>query len=79
MITIKALINKIKWDSKENPDQYSLYYLDRVENKYKEIKYNEILKVEGNFLIIIRDDEETNIPLHRIKIVKKKGMTIWKR
>ena len=77
MKTIKDLINKIKYDKKEKGD-YSLFYIDRIENNYKEIKFKDIKRIEGNFLIINKD-KETEIPLHRIKIVKKNGMVIWRR
>jgi len=77
MKTIKELINKIKYDKKERGD-YSLFYIDRIENNYKEIKFKDIKRIEGNFLIINKD-KETEIPLHRIKIVKKNGMVIWRR
>lgn len=75
MKTIKELINKIKYDKREKSENYVLYYLDRIENKYKEIKFNNIKKIEGNFLIL----KDKEIPLHRIKIVKKDGMIIWRR
>ena len=79
MQPIKDLINKIKWDKRENPDWYSIVYEDRVEKKYKEIKYNEIKKIEGGFMVLDKDGEEVNIPMHRVRFVKKKNKLIWKR
>ena len=79
MISTKELINKIKYDKRENPEDYMLYYYDRIEDKLKELKYTEIKRLEGNFMIVERDGEEVNIPLHRIKEVKKKGIVVWKR
>jgi len=78
MIFIKELLNKIKWDEKENPDDYLIGYLDKIENKIIFIKFNEIKKIEGNFLLLERE-EETYIPLHRIREVKKNEIVIWKR
>jgi len=78
MKPVKDLINKILWDEKENPEDYSLYYLDRITKKYKEIKFKEIKKLEGDFLVLERE-EETEIPLHRIKFVRKKGLVVWER
>ena len=75
---IKELLNKIKWDKRENPKDYSIGYLDRIQNKVIEIGYSEIKNIEGNFLVLDRE-EETYIPAHRIKQVKKKGKIIWKR
>ena len=77
MIPIKDIINKIKWDKRENPKYYSLVYMDL--GKKKEISYTDIKRLEGNFMIIEKNREETEIPLHRIKEVKKKGNVVWKR
>ena len=79
MISIKDLLNKIKWDKKEEPSGYTIAYKDRIENKYKEIKYSEIKKIEGIFMVLDRNGEEINIPLHRVKQVRKKGLVIWNR
>jgi len=77
MQTIKELINKIKWDKRENPEDYSLVYIDL--GKRKELDYTEIRRLEGNFMVIEKDNEEIEIPLHRVKEVKKKDKIIWKR
>jgi uncharacterized protein (UPF0248 family) len=79
MITIEQLINKIKWDDRENPAEYSLFYLDRITKKLVEIKYKDIARVDEGFMVVMRDGEETSIPLHRIRRVMKKGIIMWKR
>ena len=79
MISIKELINKIKYDEREKPEDYVLYYYDRIQDKLKAIKYVEIKRLEGNFMVLERDGEEVEIPLHRVKEVKKKGAVVWKR
>ncbi|MBW2972002.1 DUF504 domain-containing protein [Candidatus Woesearchaeota archaeon] len=79
MITISELINKIKWDKRERPADYSLFYLDRITKKLVEIKYEEMKRVDEGFIVLERDGEETSIPLHRIRKVTKKGETIWQR
>ena len=65
MIPIKDLLNKIKWDKNENPDDYKIGYWDNVDKKIIFIDFNEIKKIEGNFLLLDRE-EETYIPLHRV-------------
>jgi len=77
MQPIKNLINKIKWDKRESPKDYSLIYIDL--GKKKGLSYTDIKKLEGNFMIIERNNEKTEIPLHRIREVKKKGKVVWKR
>jgi uncharacterized protein (UPF0248 family) len=79
MQTIKDLLNKILWDKKENKEDYTFYYLDRIENKEKEIKGRDLARAEGNFIIIEKNGEESEIPMHRIRFVKKGEKLIWKR
>ena len=75
MQPIKELLNKIKWDKKENPEEYTIHYLDRITQKLKKIAYTDIEEIEGTFMLV----GESNIPLHRIKQVRKKGEVIWSR
>jgi hypothetical protein len=79
MITIDALVNKIKWDSREKPSEYSLFYIDRITKRMVEIKYKDIKRIEEGVLVLNRGGEETEIPLHRIREVRKKGEVVWKR
>jgi len=74
---ILDLLNKIKWDKNENPGDYSIAHFDRVSSKKMEIRFNDIKSIEGNFMIV--GEEESHIPLHRIREVKKKGIIIWQR
>ena len=76
---ILDLLNKIKWDKKESPEDYEIAYFDRISNKKENLKYDEIKKIDGGFIIVEKEDKEVNIPLHRIREVKKKGVVIWKR
>lgn len=78
MISIKDLINKIKWSKEEEPSDYEIGYWDNVDKKIIFIKFGEIKKIEGNFLLLDRE-KETYIPMHRIREVKKKGNIVWKR
>lgn len=79
MIPIIDLLNKINWDKKENPLDYKIIYFDRVEEKPKTINFTSIKRIEKPFIIIDINNKETNIPLHRIREVKKEGKSIWKR
>ena len=78
MIPIKDLLNKIKWDKRENPEQHSIFYFDRVLDKLIKIPYTKIKKLEGSFMVL-NNEEESNIPLHRIKKVIKKNVVVWER
>ncbi|MBI2654989.1 DUF504 domain-containing protein [Candidatus Woesearchaeota archaeon] len=77
-IPIKDLLNKIKWDKRENPEEYAIYYFDRILNRLISIPYKKIKRLEGSFMVL-DNEEETNIPLHRIKKVTKNNAVVWER
>jgi len=76
---IKDLINKIKWDKREIPEQYSFFYVDRISGKMNEIGFNDIKRIEGTFIIVEREGKEIEIPMHRIREVRKEGKLVWRR
>ena len=78
-MNIINILNKIKWDKRENPDDYTIFYLDRISNQLKPLKYTDIIRVEDSFMIVIKENEETHIPLHRIKRIRKKDKIILER
>ena len=73
------LLNKIKWDKNLNKDDFSVVYFDRINKNKIEIAFVNIKNIEGNFMVVKKDEEEVNIPLHRIKQIKQKGNVIWER
>ncbi len=73
MLPIKELINKVRFDPSEDPDEYVLVFRD-FDNE-REIRFSDVEGLEGNFMII----DGSSIPLHRIKRVLKKGEVIWER
>jgi len=79
MITIKALINQIKWDKRKNPDDFCLYYLDRIARVLVKLEFGKILKIEDNFMSLKSEGKIIQVPLHRIKKVEENGRIIWSR
>jgi uncharacterized protein (UPF0248 family) len=79
MRTIKDFLNKIKWDKNLNAEDFIVCYLDNISKELVELKFKDILRVEGNFMVILKEDEETFIPLHRIREVRRKEELVWKR
>ncbi len=75
MIPIKEFINKIRWDENLDKDEYLLHYVDRITNSLKTIKFDEILSIEGDFLVL----EDKEIPLHRIRKVTRFNKVVWER
>ena len=78
MQPISDLLNKIKWDKREDPKQYSIFYFDRILKTLIEIPYTKIKRVEASFMVL-NNEEESNIPLHRIKRVTKDKDIVWER
>ncbi len=78
MLPIQHLLNKIKWDKREKPEQYTIFYFDRVFKKLIRVPYAKIKKLEGAFMVL-GNEEESNIPLHRVKKVMKNNETVWER
>ncbi len=78
MQPIHELLNKIKWDKRENPEEYSIFYFDRILKKLMQIPYNKIKRVEGSFMVLDNEDE-SNVHLHRIKKVEKNNVIVWER
>ena len=76
MLPIHQLLNKIKWDKRENPEEYSVFYYDRILKKLIEIPYTKIKRLEGSFMVL-DNEEETNIPLHRVRKVIKNDKIVW--
>ena len=79
MQTIKDLLNKIKLDKRENPKIYSIFYFDRIIKKLNKFPFINIKKLEGSFIIIERNNEEINVPMHRIRKVTRNNIIVWER
>ena len=78
MITITNLLNKIKWDKREKPEEYTIFYFDRIKKGLIHIPYAKIKRLEGGFMVL-GNKEESSIPLHRIKKVMKNDIVVWER
>ena len=79
MMFIIDLLNKIRWDKREDPSEYIIVYYDRVEDRNKEVKFDKITEIENLFIAVELDDKEISLPVHRIREVKKGSIIIWKR
>ena len=78
MRPIHELLNQIKWDRRENPDDYLIFYYDRILKKLIQLPYNKIKRIEGSFMVL-DNEEESNVPLHRIRKVAKNNAVVWER
>ncbi len=75
MKPVQDVLNQIKWDKKCKPAEYTIEYLDF--GKLKSMEYADIKRIEEGFMIVGAD--EANIPLHRVRIVRRKGEIVWQR
>ncbi|MCX8146908.1 MAG: DUF504 domain-containing protein [Candidatus Woesearchaeota archaeon] len=78
-MNIKDIINKMLWDRKERKEDYSFYYIDRITKKDVEINGGDILRLDGSFIVVKKNDEEIEIPIHRIRAAKKGNKIIFLR
>jgi len=69
-ITEKDALNRIRWDPRLNPGDFSIHYLDL--GKLKEINFSEI-ELQGDFFRI----GESLVPMHRIRKISWKGRVVW--
>ncbi len=70
------IINKIRWDKRENEEDYSFGYLDNsIQNfDFKSIDFEQSTK----FALSVKTEHEVKfIPFHKIKRVYRKGEIVW--
>lgn len=69
----KDALNRIRWDKSLNPEEFDIFYLDRILGLSK-INFSEI-EIHGDFFQI----KESLIPLHRIRRISWNGKTVWEK
>jgi len=81
MMYVKNYLHKIKWDDRMKPEEYTIVYLDRRTKEEIEVPYNEILEIGDDYIKIDKGENKgiVEIPLHRIRKIKKAGFVVWKR
>ncbi len=65
-------LNRIRWDSTLNPQEFSVLYIDRFRGKLVEVPYNSI-RVEGDYIRV----GDSLIPAHRVRQIKQSGRIVW--
>ncbi len=80
MIFIKDYLDKIRWDDRMKPEEYTLVYLDRNKDE-KEVPYKEIVEIGDDYIKVEREGNKgvVEIPMHRIRKIKKSGFVVWQR
>ncbi len=70
----KDALNRIKWDSQLNPEEFEIHYLDRKEDKLLKVNFSDI-ELQGDFF----QYHDNLIPLHRIRKILWKGKVVWNK
>lgn len=82
MITIRELLNRIRWDREYGRAEFAIGYFDRFEQRVIVIPLGEARFSPGDafvFQLLDLEGEPVSIPLHRIREVYRNGELIWRR
>ena len=82
MVTIRELLNRIRWDREYGRGEFAIGYFDRLEERIILVPLGEVQFAPGDklsFLLTDADGEPLAIPLHRVREVYRNGELIWKR
>ncbi|HKM51510.1 MAG TPA: RNA repair domain-containing protein [Candidatus Bathyarchaeia archaeon] len=79
---LKNILNRLRWDSRENPENYLITYRHRgAPGDIKQILASQILKLGKSYFTLSECSDETTIPFHRILEIRNlnDGSVIWRK
>ena len=82
MITIRELLNRIRWDREYGRGKFTVGYYDRVEGRIILVPLVQVrFDPDDHFSFQLTDaaGEPLSIPLHRVCEVYRNGELIWRR
>ena len=82
MITIRELLNRIRWDREYGRGEFTVGYYDRIEGRIILVPFVRVrFDPDDRFSFQLTDaaGEPLAIPLHRVCEVYRNGELIWKR
>ena len=82
MLSIRKLLNRIRWDRAFGQADFMIGYLDRVENRILQVSFREIHFHENapdSFEVVDGEGQRQRVPFHRVKEVYRNGERIWRR
>ncbi len=69
--TIRDFLNKLKWDKREDPGNYMIYYISRgAPGDIEKISADKIVNIYSRGFEFKEDNNIKYIPYHRIIIIK---------
>jgi len=82
MITIRELLDRIRWDREFGAAEFTLGYHDRVAGQVLVVSLASVwFEPENHFFFHLEDADgrHRSIPLHRVVEVYRNGERIWHR
>ena len=82
MISIRELLNRIRWDRGFGRGEFAIGYFDRVQQRIIMVPLGEVrFHVSDHVSLVLTDaaGEALSIPLHRVYEVYRDGKLIWHR
>jgi uncharacterized protein (UPF0248 family) len=82
MITIRELLNRIRWDRDYGQGEFTIGYYDRLVGRIVLVPLARVRFEPGersSFRLTDRTGEPLSIPLHRIRQVYRNDQLIWCR
>ena len=82
MITIRELLNRIRWDREYGRGDFAIGYFDRFEQRIIVVPLGEVRFHVGEHVSLVLFDTAgapLSIPLHRVFEVYRNGELIWHR
>jgi uncharacterized protein (UPF0248 family) len=82
MLTIQALLDRIRWDAEFGAAEFQIGYYDRLKQDIILIPLKAMSFSSDDhydFQCLDENGEQQSVPLHRIKQVYRNGELIWHR
>lgn len=82
MITIRALLDRIRWDQRFGAAEFAVGYYDRVESRIIVVPFTAVwFEPDDRFALQVTaaDGVVHSVPLHRVCVVYRNGERIWER
>jgi uncharacterized protein (UPF0248 family) len=82
VITIEALLQRIRWDPEFGRGSFTIGYYDRLRKQIVTVPLQQIHLESGNhfsFTAVEADGTVHEVPFHRVRVVQRDGECIWRR
>lgn len=82
MITIKQLLDRIRWDREFGRGDFAIGYYDRVARRIIRVPLQDLRIDPADhfaFDVLGSEGELHHVPFHRVRQVFKDGTLIWRR